>query len=484
MTTAAVFSKKIAHYWQILLLFFLVADAIFSYQQHYYQPLDGDLANLVIPHPDYAQVLQSPFGFQVWKTSESYPGTNRYFAHRAVKGFYDQVPLLLQKVFRPVASLYHSNALGKLCLQLLLIVLLTHYAIHNDKDRKYFLVIAALTTALFQTHGSRYVMGIIDPASSYNFFYALPSLGLLLFFLPYYRRVTATKDERPALSLSTSPLRNLLQLGGLLGLSIVLCFSGPLVPPLMLIIGGALLIKCALSSTFSNKLGKALVGILLFSCLLASYSYYLGTFNIEAGTAALPVGERYQRLLNGVLIVLTRKPGFSLLLVLVAINYYLLGTRPSKRGQQMRQFILWVCGLSLIYCLLLPWGGFREYRPNILRWDTMQPIILGCFLVYLGSTYLLLRTYQGKQQTRLGVLIAGVILFYSAQDFYLPRLNACEKAGLEKISAATEKIVPLTESCTIMSWEVFTSPDQAAGNAILLERWGITQGQKRYYLAQ
>jgi hypothetical protein len=48
-----------------------------------------------------------------------------------------------------------------------------------------FLFAAILITPLFQTNGYRSYMGIIDPATTYTFFYALPTILILIYLLHY-----------------------------------------------------------------------------------------------------------------------------------------------------------------------------------------------------------------------------------------------------------------------------------------------------------
>src|SRR5690606_18573705 len=83
----------------------------------------------------------------------------------------------------PIDSAYLSCAFAKTLIQVALIFLIALIVSGNIFKRN-FLFAAILITPLFQINGYRSYMGIIDPATTYTFFYALPTVLILLYFAP------------------------------------------------------------------------------------------------------------------------------------------------------------------------------------------------------------------------------------------------------------------------------------------------------------
>ncbi|MEI6062843.1 MAG: hypothetical protein WCR72_19220, partial [Bacteroidota bacterium] len=212
----------------LILLVFLLSDLAFSFYQHYHMPLYGDVAEIVIPDQvkGYYHVLHDPLGLDVLIRNETYANPNRYFAHWSASQYFLHMPLLLQKFVSPIDSIYLSVALAKIIIQLLVLYLLAVFVSGTGNILKPdFLLAAALMTFLFQTSGYNRYMGIIDPSVIYSFFYALPLGLLLLFFLPFFRRIYYSHHNKPGIAAWIA-----------LALFIpVLCLNGPLVPGVVLI---------------------------------------------------------------------------------------------------------------------------------------------------------------------------------------------------------------------------------------------------------
>jgi hypothetical protein len=139
---------------------------------------------------------------------ERYAAPNRFFAHWTMAHYFRHVPLALQSFLSPIDSVYAAAALAKTAIQLLLIWLLA----------------AAVITPLFQTFGYNGLMGVIDKSVTFTFFFALPMGLLLLFFLPFYKKM-----RMPAAMQA-----------GWAFLALFLALNGPLVP-------GVVLVACLLT---------------------------------------------------------------------------------------------------------------------------------------------------------------------------------------------------------------------------------------------
>ncbi|MFZ2901061.1 MAG: hypothetical protein WA004_20690 [Saprospiraceae bacterium] len=436
-----------------LLLILLLADAGYSFFQHYHVALDGDLAPIAAPSEWYAKVLGDPLGLQALLEGERYAAPNRFFAHWTMAQYFRHVPLALQSFLNPIDSVYAAAALAKTAIQLLLVWLLASYASGRRRaTAKEWLLAAVLITPLFQTFGYNGLMGIIDKSVTYTFFFALPMGLLLLFFLPFYKKMRMPPPMQ----------------AGWAFLALFLALSGPLVP-------GVVLVACLLTLAWQRRAKAPISRQQLFFfgliSLLSLYSLYIGTFNAEQAAQSIPLPERYLRLPGGLASLFTLKIGLPLLVFSISVNGILL----RNRSQVFTQALCWVAIFSLLYLLLLPLGGYRDYRPDIVRRDTMMPVFLGLFFLFGLSSMALL---QLKRWYAAGLGL--VLLLFTLADEPGTGHNACEKSALQTLSRAQESPVRIPGSCTVMSWEKITAPSMSEWNARMLERWGITEGKVLY----
>src|SRR6476661_42640 len=109
----------------IALVVLLLADLSYSFLQHYHMPLDGDIAESVVPVKWMPEVFNDPFGFKVLLEGKHYHNPNRYFCHGAMFLYLRSAPLAMQQFLNPVESVYFSIAIFKTLLQFALIALLS-----------------------------------------------------------------------------------------------------------------------------------------------------------------------------------------------------------------------------------------------------------------------------------------------------------------------------------------------------------------------
>jgi len=350
-----------------------------------------------------------------------------------------------------------------------------------------FLMAAVILMPLFQTAGFTSQLGIVDQAPTYAVFYGLP-FGIILLFLAGFK----------TLNNNFAALWKGVLAVGLLLLGWMLAFSGPLIAPVILI-GFPLLLIIHFKTNFPDQNLKNLLSRSLqtairsipklqffigFCCMaFCVYSLYLGFYNSENPAQAISVGERYSRLPAGFYYLLARKIGLPLLLLMILANVLLLRKRPELRAKTLLKALQWIGVFALLYLLLLPWGGYREYRPNIIRKDTFMPVLLPLMLFYGLSTIFLLKSLCGRIKN---YYLAGLLLFlfiFTISDKPLTNLNACERNGLEKLARAEATIVKLDNDCTILEWNKVTDYRIIEAHARLLQFWGITK-KKQYYIQE
>jgi len=476
--------KQVLYYFLLLML---MADLGYSFVQHLSQPLDGDMAWNIVPENDAKPTLKDPFGFGAIVHDHCYPNPNRFFGQYTMKEYFDFVPLAMQEWVSPIDSIYLSCALAKTLVQLMIIILLA-VAITGKTDFRNtdVLVAAVLVTPLFQTEGYQGYMGIIDRSPTYVFFYALPAAFLLLYFLPFFLQYF--HERKP----SGLPLIYLLWIP----FALVLCLSGPLNPGIVLIASlllftGMMYLNYIQSNqpAIYKRIFSSILGIpknywfyLLPISIFALYSLYLGSYN--SNNMPVPLGELYSRIPEGILNPLTKKLGFPVLFFILGLNLVIIGRYyKTAAGKKILRFSKWAGIFALIYILLLPLGGYRENRINIIRYDTVMPVTLTLIFLFGLSALFLFKNLPGMQKRWYIPLICGVLLLYTLNDEPQFDKNRCERMALKVISASPSNVVPLKNDCTVLSWKVILKPEDSRLNARLLIRWKVIEHEKLFYYA-
>jgi len=461
----------------------VLADLGFTYAQNLRLTIDGDLAAIVVPRADYAAVLHDPFGLGVLLGNGWYAAPNRFFSHLLMREYCLHVPLALQAVASPITSVYAAMALLNVLVQALLLYVLGWYATGTRRLGSPRLWVAmALLVPFFQTSGYQGQMAIIDNSFTYNFFYAIPVLLLLVLLWPLYRA-----------GWGGQPLRlSGLHLVAMLLLSVVLALSGP-------IIGGAVLVLLAGMGLHAARRRwrrpaaerlRALPWQAIWVCgwlgAWCVYSLYIGRHNTENLGVVVPLLQRYELVARGIFDELTMKLGLPLLVLSCLLNARLLrrAVPAAPEAARIVRVLRWVGWFALVYVALLPLGGYRSYRPLILRHDSILPITIALVAFYALSTSYILKHWSGRPRRwyGLGVLVVAFIFMYADRRLYPRHDNACERRALALLGkVGTQPVVRLPDDCTVMSWETITNPSESLTNAELLAHWGVTKGHKLYY---
>lgn len=468
-----------------LLVVFVLLDLALTFWQNYQLPLDGDLVAIVFPSPSYAAVLHDPFGWSVLTKNAVYAAPNRFFAHATMYAYWRQVPLLLHAVASPISSLYLASALFTTVLQAALLALLALYvrrASGQPRGAWGFWVAAALLVPVFQTQGFFEQMGITNIAVTYTFFYTLPLALLLVLLWPFFR---AACQGQPLRLRAPAVL-------ALVGLMLVVAFNGVIataaIAVLLLCIGASWAwakVRGGRAASPANPWlsgqALALLGLLAVICL---YSIYIGKNNVE-NNHDHTLGQLYKLLPHGVYAELTDRRGLPMLLGLLLLNGQLVRrlVAPSPARQRVLHLLRWVGVFSVIFVLLLPLGGYRAYRPLLLRNDSISPILLGLFFAYGLSTYFLL--FELKKRVRAAYLVAVCLVggFFVQADAKLhpSAENGCQRWKLDQLARATQPIVELSTDCNVLTWLPFTAYQESEIHAQMLQYWGITPRKQLFY---
>ena len=467
---------------------FVLGDLAFSFRQHYAAPLDGDLPEGVLPFAYIEPVLADPLGLTVLLDGATHPNPNRFFGQWALHRYFNTAPRLLRTFASPTDSVYLAAAFAKTLTQGALVGLLATFAAGGVAWRRLdFWVAAALVTPLFQTNGYRGSMGIVDVAPTYVFFYALPTVFLLVYLAPgilAWRRGTSLA-LRPRYSWCW-PL-----------LALPVCLSGPLNPGIVAVVL-TLYATHRLYESYSPSAGPARGHWLLHAVasvprehwvylaplgVLAAYSLYIGSFNAFTITQAIPLSERYARLPVGIFKTLTGRPGFLLIFATLLVNYAVLRRRaPTPSVRRSLATAKWLLAFAVLYLLLLPLGGYRPARPYILRYDTMIPITLGLMFALAYTSVLVLRFADTRQLRWYAPVLLAIGIAFTNADRLDADQNAGQRALLAELRAAgAGDTLALSDEATLLSWAPVRSAEESAAVVALLRRWGILGREVRYY---
>lgn len=469
-----------------IFILLLVADITYSFVQHYHLPLDGDMSSIIIPSDGYKQLMSDPFGISALK-GDIYPGSNRFFAHWAMATYFKIAPLICQWVIHPIDSIYLSNTIVKTGIQILIILLLSFYITRTWRIfTKEFLLSAILITPLIQTFGFNQHIGIIDKSITYTFFYALPLTFLMIFFIPFYN----ASSQNRKINLNNWVIALLVPY------IIFLSLNGPLIPPVILIFCPLFLLyrfrNNYINSNKTNTWSKVIESILeidrivlsLFSLFILTslYSIYVGRFNAENFNNVVPIFERYKLLIKGFYIQFTQSAGSILLVIVIAINTLIIWLqKPVDETRKILKILGWIFLLSAIYTILLPLGGYRIYRPFIIRWDSYMPVNL-CLFYYYGMTSLyLIKNIKPKLKVAYSIGITVFLLVFTFADRTDYYSSWCEKESLRTIVNSPEKVVLINSECSIMAWGKITNPDDSKFNCRYLQYIGVLKEEKLYY---
>lgn len=473
-----------------LLIGLVLLDTLLTYWQHTQFVLDGDMAKIVLPTEWCQPVLEDPFGWSALTKGTVYIGANRFFAHAAMYGYWRNMPHLLQYLTDPISSLYTANALFNTATQLLVLLVLAAFVRLGATGARgalsYWLAVGLLVP-LFQTQGLLFgQMAIVNQSTTYTFFYAFP-IGLLLVLLwPFFRAACRRQPLR------LHPLQAL----ALVGLMVVISLNGPIataaVAVLLLGVGcywawwqwPVVLRRPARPGPAGGWLSGQALLLLAVLGALSLYSLNLGRFDAE-GVKTLTLTEIYRLLPQGIHWEMGLAWGLPTLLAAVVANAALLWGATAAAPAR-RQVLAMMGGLglfTLVFLALIPLGGYRPYRPLVIRYDSILPILLGIFFAFGLSTHYLLHHLRGYLRAAYAASVVGLLGAFAYADFALspePN-NNCERWSLIQMAYATEPVVRVSPMCYVLSWELQPDYHATEYKAQMLYFWGVTSQPRPFY---
>jgi hypothetical protein len=464
---------------RLLLIFaviFLIGDFSFSFIQYYNTPLFGDLAGHVLPDKVIQPVFDDPFGFHLLLTGETHSNPNRFFVHWALAEYFQNVPQLLQNFTNPINSVYLASAVAKLAVQILFVYLLAFFISGNaNPAKKNFLIAAVIIAPLFQAYGFWSRMGIVDKSIVYTFFYALPLVILITFLLPVFNRLMYRRKITTVHYIYMIPLM------------VILPLSGPLVPAVILIISFLIFLNLFIQSeeknliSFLKTVPNSFYILLIPINLWSLYSLFLGFYNSNYSGEMISMAERFSRLPEGIFSQLFHSLGFPLMLLFIGINTWHIKRINNDEGKKLIRILIWIGSFALLYILLLPFGGYRPYRPRIIRYDTFMPVTVALIYYFGVSTYFLINHFKTISKQRYVTAILLCLLVFTFADMKGIGRNHCERQAFEKMARSNDSIITIPKDCFVLDWQNVHDYRQTEIKAELINYWNISDKKILFY---
>ncbi len=373
------------------------------------------------------------------------------------------VPLVIKITGSPINGIFYANALvcGFIYILLLLGIFLCVKNIATTKN----IIWVSLLIMASAIHFNKFytTIGLIDCSLSYAIFYALPIALLLIYFSFFYNAY----------------LKNTIGVGkqiAALLIVIYISFGCPLVAPIIFIycIVGLLftLKNIQWRRFYFSKLHIAQIGFFL---LVNIYSFLLSKHNSEF-IQQISLFERYKLLLLGIKDLFVLNNGFLVIMETMLILFLI--HLKSNTWQSVKFTIQFALIFCAIYLLLLPLGGYRSYRPHILRYDTFIPITITLIFctIYMMIKLLNNNTSDNKRYVLLVITFFIVVNTFADKKIFW-RINQCQKASLNTIYNNKNTAISIPKTCALGTWtpNEFNPADMRAMLTKIFQKWGILQ---------
>lgn len=453
----------------ILLGLFIIFDLVFSAARYHQLPIDGDFAKIAVPL-NYDYVLKDPIGFQAIAKDTTYSGAGRYSCHAAVWLWSRSVFHVIDKFApNPIESVFLLSTLFSILVHILFLWVAVNYI--SKKVPLSFnlkLLVIAMATSFLQMANLYYSIGVIDRSITYTFFYAFPLLVLSLNLFPFFRAYQTGKVQLTYIEWLLLPM-----------ISLTVAFSSPLIQPIVILISLSLVLAIVffkhekLTVVLNSKEFKIQFGFLLFCCV---YAFWVSRHNSENGVP-MALWMRYFQLAKGIFFLLTKNIGILTLFALIGINLVILKWHNKLEYQKLYQLFLLFLAVSTAYIVLLPLGGYRSYRPYIVRYDTFMPVTFLMMFYVLLSTIVVWKIIARQEvQWKYGLLVGGFIIMWTMVDLPMKfQSNSCQRQSMYALYDSKDTVLYLSKKCNILTWDVadLSNPNYQWMLTKQFQEWGI-----------
>jgi len=411
--------------------------------------IDGDVMNLMVNN--YQQdILLHKFGIQNIFSDIKYANSNRYISFLCQHIFFvsfDSVYSIFKSFFPKHEFIYIYIAFAKLLVQFFISILLCQLiSIDKSKICLNFLII----TLLVQHFGFYGQFGIIDHSITYLFFYGITMIGHLSQFIilkKYYKNF------------------NLINATVFLGISWLTVFSGSINYAIQLVTIPFLLYY------FRKEKNILLKTTLILSWFFGILSYLVNLQNIEGQDSSVTIIMRYGLALKGLFILIFHHIGWAILLLFLYYQFKIYSKNNTLKID--KGIIRSVIGFILLYLILIPMGGYRPYRPYIIRYDVIIPISLCVFgmIIYLNQFLVSIKNYSK-------ILLLFCLILFGFQFYKIDRnANQEEKKILAEIENSKNLKIKVSKGSKFLAWDKI-EPWQKDDLNKFLDLLGFIQGNQ------
>lgn len=466
--------KRILFIFLIILLGF---DLLQSAYHYYNLSFDGDFVRIGLPFKWYEDIMNDPWGLNAVLNNKEYAGAGRYMCHASTVWWCSYAYSAIHHFVKdPVVSIYLlTSSIAMLVHMLYLVVVYLYVNAFVNLNRIQTLILIVFASIFIQ-YGRMYSsIGIIDRSASYVFFYGLPIMIFLLYFYPYIYYFQKGQLQIPLnIRLIMMPL------------AIFCSFSSVLVQPVvfvLLFVLGVFYFLSPSDSAIRNYLSsKSVLTQLAWLFILCVYVFYVAQFNSEKNTV-VSLAERYSLLLRGLWLHITSNFAIISILSLHVVFYLLIQRFVPSYIKRYQKIILFTYLFIFVYLSLLPLGGYRVYRPFIVRYDTFIPCsLLLFFVVFLGFSILISSSLSSKSKMIfMTTSVAFYTLFFLADISIEKDHNQCQQDVLYALHHDKSNELILPTHCNLCTWDVSEFHDPVTQDMInrMMKQWGVIESYQK-----
>lgn len=465
----------------VFLGLFLACDLLVSAYHYYNLGIDGDLPKIGLPYRWYEDVMQDPFGFDAVLNSKTYSGAGRYMCHWwTVFWMHNVYGIIFSFVKNPIVSIYLCTTAIAMMVHLFFVILVWRYvSVVVTLSRIQSLIVLCIATIFIQYGNYYHSFGIIDRSPSYIFFYALQLLFFALWAFPFFTAYHKNK-------FTLHPVIHLFWVF----FSVYLAFSSVLTQPVWFVVCLLMFIAYVLSSPSSLwrqfLLSKTILFHFVWFLLICIYAFYVSKFNNEK-TNVTTLSERYLLLLKGIYYWMFYSPVIPIVLCWLGLNFFLIHRFFNSITWNFFKYqAMWIGLFVFCYIVLLPMGGYRSYRPFIIRYDTIMPVTLGLiYLIASSSVYLLKNIVNRKFNIYYGICLIGIGLIFTNADKDLElNSNDCQHQVMYYLYQSTDTLVPLPTHCNVGTWNLSDYNEPVIIDMLTSQYkvWGILKPYQQLYI--
>jgi CDP-diglyceride synthetase len=172
----------------------------------------------------------------------------------------------------------------------------------------------------------------------------------------------------------------------------------------------------------------------------------------------------------------TKDISFLLIVAVLAVNLFSL----KNTNKQINREVKIISFLSVFYIFLLPLGGYRPYRPDIIRYDTFMPITIALLYLVGRSTFLASEIIQRKKLYYSFLTVIFAIFMYADKPQFND--NDCQYERMIELKNSKELITVFDNKCNLLTWSPLNDTAWTSQVSQMCYYWQITDKIKPFII--